>query len=163
PAERGKAIGVWAGAVGLAIAIGPITGGVLLEHFWWGSVFLVNVPIVLVGGAAIALVVPESKDPRPGRVDPGGVLLSIVALVLLVYGIIEGGRQADWSGPGVLLPLLAGAAGVVVFVWYERRSDHPALDVSLFRDPRFSAAIGAIALTFFALMGVTFFMVFYLQ
>jgi MFS transporter, DHA2 family, multidrug resistance protein len=163
PAERGKAIGVWAGAVGLAIAIGPITGGLLLEHFWWGSVFLVNVPIVVLGGAAIALVVPESRDPHPGRLDPVGVGMSIVGLVALVYGIIEGGRRADWVAPGVLLPLLAGVAVLAAFVAYERRLSHPALDVRLFNDPRFSAAIAAIALVFFALMGVTFFVVFYLQ
>jgi EmrB/QacA subfamily drug resistance transporter len=163
PAERGKAIGVWAGAVGLAIAIGPITGGILLAHFWWGSVFLVNVPIVIIGATAIALVVPESKDPHPGRIDPVGVLLSIAGLVALIYGIIEGGRNADWLAPGVLLPLAAGIGLLAVFVRYERRTDHPSLDVTLFRDPRFSAAIAAIALVFFALMGVAFFMVFYLQ
>src|SRR2546421_609167 len=78
PRERGRAIGVWAGSVGLAVAIGPVVGGVLLEHFWWGSVFLVNVPIVLAGIVAVALIVPESRDPRPGRVDVLGVLLSIL-------------------------------------------------------------------------------------
>jgi EmrB/QacA subfamily drug resistance transporter len=163
PRERGKAIGIWSGAVGLAIAIGPITGGVLLEHFWWGSVFLVNVPIVAAGILAIALVVPESKDPHPGRLDPLGVLLSILGLVSLVYGIIEGGKHGDWLSPAVLLPLAAGAVVLALFIWHERRTAHPALDVTLFRDARFSAAIAVVALTFFALMGVMFFMVFYLQ
>jgi MFS family permease len=84
PKERAKAIGIWAGASGMAIALGPIAGGLLLKYFWWGSIFLVNVPIVIVGLVAIAALVPESKNPRPGRLDPAGVLLSIVALVTLV-------------------------------------------------------------------------------
>ncbi|RAJ58295.1 EmrB/QacA subfamily drug resistance transporter [Streptomyces sp. Amel2xB2] len=161
--EQPKAIGIWAGGVGLGIAIGPVTGGVLLEHFWWGSVFLVNVPIVLVALAAMVLLVPESRDPRPGRLDPPGVLLSIAGLVLLVYGIIKGGQLADFTDPEVLLTGGGGLAVLVVFVLHERRSDHPAIDVSYFRNPAFSAAVAAIALVFFALMGVTFFAVFYLQ
>ncbi len=87
PEERAKAIGIWASAVGVAIAIGPVTGGVLLNHFWWGSVFLINVPLTAIAVAAIATLVPESKSPSPGRVDYPGVLLSIAGLVLLVYGI----------------------------------------------------------------------------
>ena len=161
--EQPRAIGLWSGGVGLAIAIGPITGGVLLEHFWWGSVFLVNVPIVIVALTAMVLLVPESKDPAPGRMDPLGVLLTVVGLVLLVYGIIEGGRLADFTAPEVLLPVGGGLAVLVAFVFHERRSDHPALDVRYFRKPAFSAAVAAIALVFFALMGVTFFMVFYTQ
>ena len=80
PRERGRAIGVWAGAVGLGVAIGPIVGGLLLEHFWWGSVFLINVPIVVAGVVLVAVLVPESRDPRPGRIDFVGVLLSIIGL-----------------------------------------------------------------------------------
>ncbi|WP_043229893.1 MFS transporter, partial [Streptomyces sp. NRRL F-5193] len=161
--EQPKAIGIWAGSVGLAIAIGPITGGVLLEHFWWGSIFLVNVPVVLLGLALMAWLVPESRDPAPGRIDLVGVLLSVLGLVLLVYGIIRGGERASFTEPGVLLPVLGGLAVLTAFVLYEKRSDHPALDVSYFRKPVFSAAVAAIALVFFALMGVTFFSAFYLQ
>ncbi|WP_314172546.1 DHA2 family efflux MFS transporter permease subunit [Streptomyces winkii] len=161
--EQPKAIGIWAGGVGLAIAVGPITGGALLEHFWWGSVFLVNVPIVLVALAAMVLLVPDSRDPRPGRLDPFGVLLSIAGLVLLVYGIIKGGQLADFSDPVVLLTAGGGVAVLAVFVLHERRSDHPAIDVTYFKNPAFSAAVAAIALVFFALMGVTFFAVFYMQ
>ena len=163
PAERGKAIGIWAGFSGAAIAIGPITGGFLLEHFWWGSVFLVNVPIVAVGLVLTFLLVPESKDPRPGRIDPLGVLLSIAGLVLLVYGIIRGGQDNAWNSPLVLGTILGGLALLTVFVLVERRAPHPALDISLFRDPQLSAATAAIALVFFALMGVIFFLAFYLQ
>ncbi|MFI8965110.1 MFS transporter [Streptomyces sp. NPDC053493] len=161
--EQPKAIGIWAGGVGLAIAVGPITGGVLLEHFWWGSIFLVNVPVVLLAFALMAWLVPDSKDPKPGRIDLPGVLLSVLGLVLLVYGIIRGGELASFTDVSVLLPALAGLAVLVGFVLYEKRSDHPALDVSSFRKPAFSAAVAAIALVFFALMGVTFFSAFYLQ
>jgi EmrB/QacA subfamily drug resistance transporter len=161
--EQPKAIGIWAGGVGLGIAIGPITGGALLEHFWWGSVFLVNVPIVVVALAAMVLLVPDSRDPRPGRLDPLGVLLSIAGLVLLVYGIIKGGQLADFTDPEVLLTGGGGLLVLIAFVLHERRSDHPAIDVRYFRDPAFSAAVVAIALVFFALMGVTFFAVFYMQ
>ncbi|MEV4440177.1 MFS transporter [Streptomyces sp. NPDC049577] len=161
--EQPKAIGIWAGAVGLAIAIGPITGGILLDHFWWGSVFLVNVPIVLVAVVAMALLVPDSRDPRPGRLDPLGVLLSVIGLVLLVYGIIKGGQLADFTRPEVYGTVGGGLLVLVLFVLHERRSTHPAIDVRYFRNPAFSAAVSSIALVFFALMGVTFFIVFYTQ
>ncbi|OKI05073.1 multidrug MFS transporter [Streptomyces sp. CB02923] len=161
--EQPKAIGIWAGGVGLAIAIGPIAGGLLLDHFWWGSVFLVNVPIVLVALVAMVLLVPDSKNPLPGKLDPVGVLLSVVGLVLLVYGIIKGGQLADFTDPQVFGTVLGGVLVLVGFVLYEKRIDHPSLDINLFRKPAFSAAVGAIALVFFALMGVTFFGVFYIQ
>jgi EmrB/QacA subfamily drug resistance transporter len=162
PRERAKAIGTWAGAVGLGVAIGPVVGGLLLEHFWWGSVFLINVPIVVAGIAAIVSMVPESRDPKPGRIDLAGVLMSIVGLVLLVYGIIDGGdhgfgRPTAWGG------ILAGLAVLVGFVLVERRVAFPSLDVSLFRDRRFSAAVGVVGLVFFGAMGTLFFIAFYLQ
>ncbi|UUN26559.1 DHA2 family efflux MFS transporter permease subunit [Streptomyces sp. FIT100] len=161
--EQPKAIGIWAGGVGIAIALGPLTGGLLLEHFWWGSIFLVNVPVVIVGFAAMVLLIPDSRDPGPGRIDPVGVLLSIVGLALLVYGIIHGGELASLTDRGVLVPLLGGLAVLVAFVLYETHIDHPALDFSYFRNPAFSAAITATALAFLAMMGVAFFSVFYLQ
>ncbi|MFI9585642.1 MFS transporter [Streptomyces sp. NPDC052236] len=161
--EQPKAIGIWAGGVGVGIAIGPITGGVLLEHFWWGSIFLINVPVVVIALIAMTLLVPDSKDPEPGRIDPLGVALSIVGLVLLVYGIIRGGELADFGTASVLLPLLGGLAVLAGFVLHERRSDHPAIDIAYFKKPAFAAAVAAIALVFFALMGVTFFSAFYLQ
>ncbi|WP_443080961.1 MFS transporter [Streptomyces sp. PTD9-10] len=163
PAEQPKAIGIWTGVVGFAIAAGPIAGGVLLEHFWWGSVFLVNVPIVVAAMAAMVAIVPDSKDPRPGRLDPFGVLLSIAGLALLVYGIIKGGQLGDFTRPESWATILGGLAVLTGFVVYEARSDHPALDVTYFRNRRFSASVAAIGLVFFALMGVTFFSVFYNQ
>ncbi|MFI8789138.1 MFS transporter [Streptomyces sp. NPDC055105] len=161
--EQPKAIGIWAGGVGIAIAIGPITGGLLLDHFWWGSVFLVNVPIVIIAVVLMLALVPDSRDPNPGRIDLVGVALSVVGLVLLVYGIIKGGQLADFTDPAVLLTSVAGLVVLVGFVLYEKRSDHPSIDITYFKNKVFSAAIAAIALVFFALMGVTFFSVFYTQ
>lgn len=161
--ERGRAIGVWAGTAGIAVAGGPLAGGAVLEHFWWGAVFLVGVPVAVLGIVGVLAIVPESKDPHPGRLDVPGVLLSIVALAGLVYGIIRGGEGAGWTTPGVLVPLVGGLLLLALFVQLQRRSAHPALDVSLFRNPAFSAAAGALGLNFFALLGATFYVVFYLQ
>jgi EmrB/QacA subfamily drug resistance transporter len=163
PAERPRAIGIWAVAVGIGIAIGPIVGGLLLAHFWWGSVFLINVPFTAASVAAIALLVPESKNPNPGRIDSVGVLASIAGLVLVVYGIIQGGDKGSWVHLGVLGPMLAGAAVLAFFAWYEARVRYPSLDVRLFRDPRLSSAIGALSLVFFGMLGALFFLSFYLQ
>lgn len=163
PEERGKAIGIWAGSSGMAIALGPIAGGALIKYFWWGSVFLVNVPFVIVGVIAIFLLVPESKDPRPQKVDPSGVLLSIVALVLLVYGIIEGGNSNHWLTVQALGAVALGVALLALFVVLQRRSSHPTIDVNLFKNRQFAAGGAAIALTFFALMGSTFYLAYFLQ
>lgn len=161
--EQPTAIGVWTGGVGVAVAIGPVTGGLLLEHFWWGAVFLVNVPVVLVGVLAIALLVPDSRDPSPGRADPLGVVLSVLGLLLLVYGIIRAGQQADLAEPRALATVATGLAVLAVFVWYEARSERPALDPRFFRVPAFTAGVLAVGLAFFALTGVTFLTVFYVQ
>ncbi|MGE5135065.1 MAG: DHA2 family efflux MFS transporter permease subunit [Gemmatimonadota bacterium] len=161
--ERGRAIAIWAGAVGIGIAVGPILGGLLLDHFWWGSVFLINVPVTALGVALIALIVPESRSPHPGRVDYLGVLMSIAGLVLVVYGIIQGGDTGSWLRADVLGPMIGGVAVLAGFAWYELRIDHPSLDVRLFRNPRLSAATASIALVFFALAGAFFFISFYLQ
>ncbi len=163
PRERPKAIGIWASAVGAAIAVGPVAGGLLLDHFWWGSVFLINVPLTAFGVIAIVALVPESRSPNPGRVDYLGVLLSIAGLVLLVYGIITGGDVGSWLSVRVLGPIAAGVALIAVFAVHETRTDHPSLDVRLFANPRLSSAAAAIGLTFFAMAGVYFFMSFYLQ
>ncbi|WP_262283818.1 MFS transporter [Micromonospora sp. MA102] len=162
PRERAKAIGVWAGAVGLAVAIGPVLGGALLEHYWWGSVFLINVPVVVLGVVLVATLVPESRDPRPGRVDLLGVLLSVVGLVALTYGIIDGGEHG-FDRARVWVAILGGLAVLGWFVAHELRSDHPSLDVRLFRVPRFAAPVALVGLVFFAAMGVMFFGAFYLQ
>lgn len=160
--ERPKAIGIWSGAVGAGLAIGPILGGFLLDHFHWSSIFLVNVPICAAAFLACMAFVPESKNPRPGKFDPLGVLLSIAGLIVLCYGFIRGGEQ----GFGDLIAwgsIIGGLVILVVFAFWERRAANPVLDITLFRNPSFSASIGAISIAFFALMGLTFFSAFYLQ
>jgi len=161
--EQGKAIGVWAGSVGLAIAIGPVVGGALLDNFWWGSVFLINVPIILIALVLMAFLVPESRNPNPGRHDPVGVLSSMAGLVVFVYGVIHGGDTGAWGSPTVWGPIVLGTALMALFVVWERTSDHPALDVRLFGNRMFSAAVISVALSFFALIGGLFFFSFYLQ
>ena len=163
PRERGKAIGIWAGASGVAIALGPIAGGLLLKYFWWGSIFLVNVPIVIVGLIAIFFLVPDSRDPKPGRLDPAGVLLSMVALVVLVYGVIEGGNSNNWLQWDTSGFIVLGVALLTLFVWLQARSTHPTIDVKLFKNRHFSAGAVAIGLTFFALMGSTFYLAYFMQ
>ncbi|HET9967022.1 MAG TPA: MFS transporter [Streptosporangiaceae bacterium] len=163
PAERPRAIGLWAMAVGIGVATGPVLGGVLLDHFWWGSVFLINVPVTIIGAIAAMVLVPESRNRAAGRIDYVGVLLSIVGLILLVYGIVQGGDTSSWLRPDVLGPVAGGLAVLAAFAWYEARIEHPSLDVRLFRDRRLSASVGAIALTFFGMGGVFFFTSFYLQ
>jgi len=162
PAERGKAIGVWAGVSALGIGLGPITGGILLEHFWWGVVFVVNVPIVIGGLVLGYLFVPESKDPDHAALDPVGAGLSIVALGTLLWAVIEA-PDRGWTSPEVLAGIGVGlVVGGVFFVW-ELRSSHPMLDMHFFENPRFSAASGAITIVFFSLFGTLFLLTQYLQ
>lgn len=163
PNERPRAIGIWAGAVGVAVAVGPITGGVLLERFWWGSVFLINVPVVLIGVAGILAIVPESRGGRLASVDPVGVVLSVVGLLLLVYGIVHGGETTRWGSVTVWGSIVGGLAVIALFVWVEWRAEHPSLDLHLFANREFSVSLTAVTCTFFGLMGATFFLVFYLQ
>ncbi len=163
PQERPRAIGIWASAVGIGVAIGPVLGGLLLAHFWWGSVFLINVPVTVAGAIAVALLVPESRNPERAGLDLPGVLLSIAGLVLLVYGIVQGGDAGSWVHLNVLGPIIGGLAVLAAFAWHESRTRHPALDVRLFRDRRLSASVGAIALVFFGMGGVYFFTSFYTQ
>jgi len=172
PHERGKAIGAWAGAVGAAVALGPILGGVLLQNpqwsNWltgndWGSVFLVNVPIVIVGLIAIIRVVPETKDPNPRRLDLQGLVLSVIGLTALIYGIIHASSTKNWLDPGVVIPVLGGIAVIALFLFLEARSDHSSFDVSLFRNRGYAVSLVAVSLAFFALSGITFTLPFYLQ
>ncbi len=162
PRERAKAIGVWAGVSAIGIAVGPIVGGVLLQHFWWGSVFLVNVPVVCLALVAGFLLVPDSKDPNAGRLDPLGSLLSIAGLSILLWAIIEGPSNG-WSSPSVLGGFVIGGVVLAGFFVWELKCSNPMLDVRFFENPRFSAASGAITLAFLALFGTIFLLTQYTQ
>ncbi len=159
PEERGRAIGIWAAAVGGAVALGPLLGGFLLEHFWWGSVFLINIPIIAIGVAGIMLNVPESRNPHPGKLDPVGLVLSIVGLLALVYGI----QEAGWSDPATYAWITLGLVVLALFIFWESRTDHPSMDLSLFRVRSFSVPLTAVSLTFAALSGSLIFLAFYYQ
>ena len=160
--ERPKAIAVWAGVSGLGIAIGPITGGWLLEHFSWNSMFLVNLPIVAAGLLGAALLVPESRDPEKPKLDPIGAGLSIAGLSAFVWGLIEA-PERGWGDPVILGSFALGVTVLAAFVAWERRTAHPMLDVRVFRNLRFSAASISVTFVFFALMGVLFFLTTYMQ
>ncbi len=159
--QRATAIGIWGAMWGGGAAIGPLIGGVLLEHFWWGSVFLINIPVLIVLLIALPLTVPESKDPAPGRFDVPGMVLFIAAMVPLVFALKE------TAVAGVQLRLLAiaaiGVAAAVGFIRRQRRTDHPLMDLSLFSNPVFTASIVTNLLSVFALAGVLFFGSQYLQ
>jgi DHA2 family multidrug resistance protein-like MFS transporter len=160
--ERGRAIGVWAGMAGLGIILGPTVGGWLLGQFWWGSVFLINLPIVAVALLAGWALVPESRDPHATPLDPVGALLSIVGLVALVYGIIKA-PDYGWTDPVTLGGFAVAAVSLAVFVAWELRSKHPMLNIGFFRNPRFSAASVSVTLVFFALNGGLFILTQHLQ
>ena len=162
PAERGKAIGIWAGVSALGIGLGPITGGILLEHFWWGSVFIVNVPIVIAGLVLGYFLVPESRDPGHAALDPLGAVLSIAALGALLWAIIEAPGKG-WGSTPIVAGFVIGGALLVCFFAWELHTTHPMLDMRFFENPRFSAASGAITLTFLALFGTLFLLTQYLQ
>jgi EmrB/QacA subfamily drug resistance transporter len=162
PRERATAIGIWAGVSGLAVAIGPVTGGLLLRHFTWSSVFLVNVPIVIVALAAGARLLPESRDQRAGRFDPVGALLSVAGVGLLTWTVIEAPSHG-WLSAATL----GGFAGALVllasFVVSQLRRPDPMLDVRLFRNPRFTAGSLSVSLAFFGLFGFIFMITQYFQ
>jgi len=160
--ERPKAIAIWAGVSGLGIAAGPITGGWLLEHFDWNSVFLVNIPVVALALLGAVMLVPESRDPSSPRLDLVGAGLSTAGLSAIVWGLIEA-PDRGWGSSAILAAFAAGAAIMGAFVAWERRSAHPMLDVRVFRNLRFSAASVSIAFMFFALMGVVYFLTTYVQ
>lgn len=160
--DRARAIGIWSGTTGLGVAIGPVAGGWLLAHFWWGSVFLINVPIALVGLLATVWLIPNSKNPDSKRSDPIGGALSIVGMGLLLWGIIEA-PDRSWTSPLVLGAVAAAAVVLAGFIAWERHSTHPMLELRFFASRRFSTAMAATALVIFALMGGLFLLTQYLQ
>jgi EmrB/QacA subfamily drug resistance transporter len=162
PRQRSRAIGIWSGTTGLGVALGPVTGGWLLAHYWWGSVFLVNVPIALAGLVAALWLVPDSRDPGARRPDLVGSVLSVMGMAVLLRGIIEA-PERGWASTSVLGAIAGGVGLLGLFASWERRSSHPMLELSFFASRRFSAAMGAIAMVIFALMGGLFVLTQYLQ
>jgi EmrB/QacA subfamily drug resistance transporter len=162
PTERARAVGMWAGTIGLGIAIGPVAGGLLLAHFAWGSVFLVNVPVVVAGLVGTMLLVPDSRSAHPRPADPAGALLSMGGLGLSLWGISEGPTHG-WSSPAVVGALAGGVALIAGFVAWETRSGHPMLPLGYFRSRRYSVSIAAVGLGLFALSGGLFLQTQFLQ
>ncbi|RAY13760.1 MFS transporter [Actinomadura craniellae] len=152
PRERTTAIGIWSGVTGAGVGLGPVVGGALLDHFWWGSVFLINLPIMALVIVAGVVVLPESRNPRPGRFDVPSVPLSIVGMLGVVYAIKEsahgGVTQAE-----VGVAALVGAVGLALFGWRQTRVAEPLLDVRLFRARAFSGSVGVEMFAMFALVG----------
>ncbi|PPK67104.1 MFS transporter [Actinokineospora auranticolor] len=162
PRERGVAIGLWSATAAVGSVIGPIVAGAMLRVFWWGSVFLVGLPVVVVALLLSARYVPESRDPSPGRFDPISVVLSMGAVLGVVFGI----KELAGHGIGAPTAVPALALGLVlawVFVRRQGKLAHPLLDLSLFRAPRFTAATLAVLLSFFGFFGLLFFLAQYFQ
>ena len=160
--ERAKAIGVWSAVTGLAVAAGPITGGWLLDHYWWGSVFYINVPVVIVAVLAAVVLVPDSREEHAPALDGVGLLLSITSIGALVLTIIEAPEWGWLSGRTLVGFIIAGAL-ITSFIRWELHTTHPMMPVRIFRNLRFSAASVAITSAFFALFGFIFLVTQYFQ
>jgi EmrB/QacA subfamily drug resistance transporter len=160
--ERARAIGLWGATTGVGIALGPIVGGWLLEYFDWSSVFFALAPVAAVAAVMVALSVPTSRDPEAPPADRAGLALSSAAMAVLIYTIIEAPRYG-WGAARSLAGFVLAIALLIAFVAWERRARAPMLDVTLFRNLRFSAASGAVTITFFSLMGFIFLVTLYFQ
>ncbi len=160
--QRAAALGLWGAVVGVGVAAGPVTGGVLLEHFAWGSVFWALVPLALLTAVAAYVLVPESRDPAVPALDIPGLVLSVLMLGTLTWTIIEA-PENGWRSVTTLAGFTVAALSLGAFVARERHARHPMLDITLFRDRRFSAASAAVTITFFALFGFIFLVTQYFQ
>jgi EmrB/QacA subfamily drug resistance transporter len=161
-AERARAIGLWGAVAGVAIALGPIVGGWLLEHFSWTAIFVAMGPVAAAGAVLVAVSVPTSKDRAAAPVDIAGLVLSAAAMALLVFTIIEA-PDYGWGSVRSLSGFAVAAVLLAAFIGWERRAAHPMLDVRLFRNMRFSAASGSVTVAFFTLFGFIFLMTQYFQ
>ena len=159
PAEQPRAIALLGGMTFLGYPVGPILGGWLLDHFWWGSVFLVNVPVAVIAVVAVAVLMPESRSEQRPRLDVAGMLVSAAGLAALTYGVIKAG-QDGWGDPAALLTMAAGAVALCVFVRLElrrgRAGRQPLADLTLFRSARFGWGTALATLVSFTLFGVLF-------
>src|SRR5258707_4140081 len=162
PVPRAKAIGLWAAMVGVGVAVGPISGGWLLEHFSWGSIFLVNVPVAALAIVGGMLFVPTSRDSTAPRVDIPGLILSAVGITALVYTVIEAPNWG-WTSTRATIGFAAAAIVLAGFALWERRSSHPMLDVSVFGNRRFSGGSLAVTAGFLTLFGFIFVITQYFQ
>jgi len=160
--ERGKAIGIWAAVSSAGIALGPVLGGFLLAHFWWGSVFLINVPVALIGFIGVAVLVPESKDPAGKYPDVLGGVLSAVGMAALVWAVISG-PEDGWGSLPVLGAIGLGVLALVAFVIWQLKAENPMLDLSLFANRRFNGAAAGGILAAFGMGGSLFLLTQHLQ
>ena len=160
--ERALAIAAWTAMAGFAIAIGPTAGGFLLEHFSWHSVFWINVPVALLVLAAAVWCVPESRAEHVGKYDPLGIALSLAGITVLVWAIIEAPHNG-WLSATSVVAYVAGTVALAVFVWWELRTASPVLDLTLFRNRRFSLPALAIAVAYFSMFGFLFMITQYFQ
>ncbi|MFI9050689.1 MFS transporter [Streptomyces sp. NPDC053427] len=161
-AERPKAIGIWSSVNSLSFAAGPLIGGTLLDHFWWGSLFLVNIPVALIALVAVVSLVPESKSPSGDRPDLLGALLSMIGMVGVVYAIITG-PVSGWLSAQVLLSAAVGVAGLAAFALWELHIPYPMLDMHFFRNRRFIGAVSGGILVAFGMGGSIFLLTQHLQ
>jgi EmrB/QacA subfamily drug resistance transporter len=162
PEERTRAIAVWVGFAGAGSAIGPVVSGALLDHFWWGSAFLANLPVVAIAVVAIAVFSPRSRDDAATPLDPRGAVLSLVGIAALLFGIIEG-PERGWTDVVVLATFVLAVVFIVGFGLWERRAPHPMLPMSLFADRRFSVGSAVVMTTFALIFGFFFSFTLYLQ
>jgi EmrB/QacA subfamily drug resistance transporter len=154
-AERAQAIGLWGATAGVAVALGPIVGGWLLQGFSWSSIFFAMAPVAALGAAMVAYSVPTSRDPHAPKTDRGGFALSTAAIALLIFTIIEA-PEYGWGSARSVAGFAVGAVLLAAFIAWERGMSEPMLDVSLFRNPRFAAASASVTIAFFALFGFIF-------
>lgn len=160
--QRAAAIGIWGAVSGIGIVLGPVLGGILLQHYWWGSIFIVMAPIGLVSLVLTAAIVPTSRDPQTPPLDRGGLALSCLSVGALVYTLIEAPRHG-WASGHTVIGFVVSAALFGALLACEVKADSPMLDIGLFRNARFSAACGAMTVAFFTLYGFTFLATQYLQ
>jgi len=162
PKERPQAIAAWSAVTGIGVVIGPTLGGLLLSHFWWGSVFVINIPLVALALAGVILTVPETAEPGGRRLDIPGAVLVAGALFAIVDAIIEAPGRG-WTGTATLAEITAGLAALGIFAWWELRIAHPLIDLRIFASRAFSTAAASVTVIFFALFGSLFVLTQYLQ
>ncbi|KOT65319.1 MULTISPECIES: MFS transporter [Streptomyces] len=160
--ERPKAIGIWSSVNSLGFAAGPLIGGTLLAHFWWGALFLINIPVALIGLVAVLRLVPESKNPSGDRPDLVGALLSMIGMVGVVFAIISG-PGSGWLSGRVLASAAVGIVGLAAFALWELHVPYPMLDMHFFRNSRFIGAVSGGILVAFGLGGSMFLLTQHLQ